>query len=119
MKFRLRIKQLREESGLSQAKLARELGVGVGSVGMWESSDEIPPVKKLQIIANYFDVSLDYLVGRSDTRKPTEGSLPTSMDDEGELLELYRRLPPEFKQSLLSSARLWAGVPASAAKKKA
>lgn len=110
MKFRLRIKQLREESGLSQAKLARELGVGVGSVGMWESSDEVPPVKKLQIIANYFDVSLDYLVGKSDVRKPTEGGASLT-DEEEELLRLFRKLPAEYRSHELESLRMFAGEP--------
>ncbi len=66
MNFSLKLKELREERGFSQAQLAKALNVGVGSVGMWESTDRIPPAKKLVKIAEYFHVSTDYLLGRSD-----------------------------------------------------
>lgn len=66
MNFSIRLKALRENKGLSQAQLAHELNVGVGSVGMWESTQRTPPAKKLQTIANYFDVSVDYLLGREE-----------------------------------------------------
>lgn len=64
MKFSIRLKELREQKGLSQTKLANDLGVSVGCVGMWESTKQIPPANKLNIIADYFNVTVDYLLGR-------------------------------------------------------
>lgn len=64
MSFSIRLKELREKKGLSQAQLAKDLNVGVGSVGMWESTQRTPPAKRLQLIAEYFDVTVDYLLGR-------------------------------------------------------
>lgn len=63
MTFALRLKELREKKHLSQKQLADELGVGNGTVGMWESSERIPPAKRLKLISNYFGVSVDYLLG--------------------------------------------------------
>ncbi len=100
MSFSLRIKELREERGLSQAGLAKELGVGTGSVGMWESTHEIPPVKKLLVIADYFGVSLDYLVGRSDVR------LPSAAEQEPFIAE-YMALSPARKELLKSLVKSW------------
>ncbi len=101
MSFSFRIKELREERGLSQAKLARELNVGTGSVGMWESTQEIPPVKKLLVIADYFGVSLDYLVGRSDLRAPCAADDP--------FLWEYRALSPGQKALLQDLVKSWKG----------
>lgn len=63
MDFSLRLKELREKRKISQKQLAMNLGVGVGTVGMWESSNRTPPAKKLKLIADYFDVTIDYLLG--------------------------------------------------------
>lgn len=72
MNFSLRLKELREKKQISQKQLAIDLGVGVGSVGMWESSDRTPPAKKLKVIADYFGVSIDYLLGIDNEPKPTD-----------------------------------------------
>ena len=100
MSFSFRIKELREERGLSQAKLAKELGVGTGSVGMWESTQEIPPVKKLLLIADYFGVSLDYLVGRSDVRVHSKAQADPFLTD-------YMTLSPERKELLKRLVKSW------------
>ncbi len=99
MTFALRVKSLREEKQLSQAKLAFALGVGVGSVGMWESTQEIPPAKKLVKIADFFDVSLDYLVGRSDSKNALVRTqhVPFSSVEE-RLIENFRRLPAQSQE---------------------
>lgn len=64
MNFSLKLKELREQKNISQAKLAVDLGVSIGCVGMWESTKQIPPATRLIEIADYFDVSVDELLGR-------------------------------------------------------
>lgn len=102
MNFSLRIKELREQRGLSQAKLARELGVGVGSVGMWESTPEIPPVKKLIRIADYFGVTLDDLIGRSEGR---DGARLSAEDRE--VLRAYHALNAPQRELLQHLVESW------------
>ena len=62
--FAERLKHLRSERGLTQAKLAELLGSKPRTMKNWEGGVNIPPVEILCKIADYFVVSLDYLVGR-------------------------------------------------------
>lgn len=58
----------RKASGLNQADMAKALGIPFRSYRRYESGESEPTVSTLCTIADYFDVSLDYLVGRSTTR---------------------------------------------------
>ena len=49
MNFSLRLKELREQKGKSQAQLANEIGVSLGCVGMWESTQQVPPANYRKI----------------------------------------------------------------------
>lgn len=68
-----RLKELRARNGLSQKDLARILSVSPGTVGMWETHKRTPDKEMLVRIANYFRVSLDYLVGRPSPSNPIDG----------------------------------------------
>lgn len=61
-----RIKTLREGIHLSQAKLAAKLGVGQPAVFRYENGLTFPSFSVLIQYADFFDVSLDYLFGRTD-----------------------------------------------------
>lgn len=64
-----RFVELREEKGLTQAKLAEELGMSVRAIAFWESGERKPPIDKLEWLADFYDVTTDYLLGRSDIKK--------------------------------------------------
>lgn len=70
--FAHRLKLLRSEKGISQIKLADEIDFTKGMVGQWESGAKNPSVESLKIISNYFNVSTDYLLGKSDFRDKEE-----------------------------------------------
>ena len=61
-----RLRVLRESVGLSQAKLAQEIGSNQSSINRYENGQAAPTVELLRKYADYFDVSLDYLFGRTD-----------------------------------------------------
>ena len=61
-----RMKQLREESGFSQNKLAKLVGLPQSSINRYESGFSNPTPETLVWYADYFDVSLDFLFGRTD-----------------------------------------------------
>lgn len=61
----IRIKKLREERGMQQKELALDLGVSQPTISDWEAGRKIPAGKRLEQIADYFNVSVDYLIGRS------------------------------------------------------
>lgn len=56
---------LRHSQGLSQSQLADKLGVKKQSVSNWENGNIMPSVEMVEKIADYFEVSVDYLLGRS------------------------------------------------------
>lgn len=61
-----RLKTLRENLGVSQAKLAKEIGITQASVNRYETDKVTPTAETLLWYANRFDVSLDYIFGRTD-----------------------------------------------------
>jgi transcriptional regulator with XRE-family HTH domain len=54
---------LRESAGIGQVKLATDLGVSKGIISLWENNKREPTLSYLVALANYFDVTIDYLVG--------------------------------------------------------
>ena len=64
--FSERIKQLRSEQGMTQEALGTIIGVTRFSVYTYEKGLNYPEVRTLMTLADYFKVSLDYLVGRTD-----------------------------------------------------
>lgn len=63
-----RIRYLREEKEISQKKLAEYIKVSPSTIGMYEQERRVPSAEILNIIAEFFNVSVDYLMGRTDTR---------------------------------------------------
>lgn len=67
--FSSRMKELRKERTMKQQELADIFSVKVRTYQGYEYGESYPEVAKLIAIADFFDVSLDYLVGRSDNRE--------------------------------------------------
>lgn len=59
---------LRKEFGLSQQKLGNEIGLARNTICQYESGNRVPDVDTLKKIADYFDVSIDYLLGREEKK---------------------------------------------------
>ena len=66
MNFPERLRKLREERKVTQAKLAQISGLTDRTFRKYEASEIEPTMSVLMCLADFFDVSLDYLVGRSD-----------------------------------------------------
>lgn len=64
-----RIKLLREELGLKQDELAKALNISPSSIGMYETNKREPNNEITIKLADFFGVSTDYLLGKSDIRK--------------------------------------------------
>lgn len=71
--FRIRLKSLRESRGMTQRDFATDFGVSKGTIGMWESGAREPKtLDELNRIADYFGVSVDYLLGRDENSQVDE-----------------------------------------------
>lgn len=66
----LRIKQLREEMGISQLDFAKKINLTQQSISLYEKGDREPSLDVLTSMADFFGVSLDYLLCKSDKRNP-------------------------------------------------
>ena len=65
----MRLRELREKRHVSQGKLAIDLGLSQNSISRYENGEREADYATLISIADYFDVSLDYLLGRTDNPK--------------------------------------------------
>lgn len=65
-KFAERLKELRIEKGLSIQSLAKEVNIGSSSICRWENCQADVKGSQLIILAKYFNVSIDYLMGLED-----------------------------------------------------
>lgn len=69
MKLAGRLKELRKESNLRQEQVAVALDIGMATYCRYEQGKREPTASVLCRMADYYGVSADYLLGRSDTRK--------------------------------------------------
>ena len=60
------LKKIRKSRGLTQKQLAADIGASERGIQQYELNERKPAFDILIVLADYFDVSLDYLVGRSD-----------------------------------------------------
>ncbi|MFV0598203.1 MAG: helix-turn-helix domain-containing protein [Bacteroidales bacterium] len=62
------IKILREERLLTQRDLAKKLKISPSTIGMWESGERIPNEEMKELLADYFNVDMNYLYGKTNIR---------------------------------------------------
>ena len=65
----MRLRELRKEKNITQLKLAMELNMSQNSISRYEKGDREPGLAELIRIADYFDVSVDFLLERTNNRK--------------------------------------------------
>lgn len=66
--FATRLKQLREESGITRTVLAQLCGLHANAVAAYERCEAKPGIESVMGIAEFFDISVDFLLGRTDCR---------------------------------------------------
>lgn len=66
--FSKRIKELRKEFNLSQSELAKRYNIDRTTVGKWENDVSVPDIEILSDLATLFDVTVDYLIGKTNVR---------------------------------------------------
>lgn len=98
------LKSLRKERNISQSKLAEIIGVTQNTVDNWEHDACMPNASYVLALADYFEVSTDYLFGRTDDY----GNIVVNGDlseQERLLLSAFKNASPEKKESLLDFAK--------------
>ena len=65
----MRLKELRKKKGISQLRLATELNTTQNTISRYETGEREPGIAELIKIADYFNISVDYLIGRTNDPK--------------------------------------------------
>lgn len=87
------LKLLREEAGISQKQLAESIGVSQQSINKYENHNIEPDIHTMIRIADYFDTSVDFLIGHSEVRRKIEETHTYELNtEESRILEGYRQL---------------------------
>lgn len=112
-----RIKELREKKGIGQKALASDLHVSQPTICDWETGRKVPSSKSASKLADYFGVSLDYLLGRDadapaltirdnrDIAKTMESLREQLLHEDGLMFD-GDPLSPEAMESILSAMKL-------------
>ncbi|MCL2569988.1 MAG: helix-turn-helix domain-containing protein [Firmicutes bacterium] len=100
-------KELRKKNNMSQQQVADKLGIKQPTVASWEKDGErLPENKTLCEIANLFDVSLDYLCGRTGDTKKVKSLLDAEGIDPNEYNE-YLRIIRHAKEDNAKKMKVW------------
>lgn len=105
----MRIRELREEKGLSQSALASEINTSQRNIGRWENGENEPTYSQLVKLSDFFECSIDYLIGREDDfgNVVLNNSTQDLTFEEQNLINYYRLLSDAEKKKLLTDAEFY------------
>lgn len=101
MSFGDRLRDLRVEKNMTQEDLSKKLNVSRATVGRYETNERFPDKDILKKIADIFDVSLDFLLGRTDNRS-SFSKKQISLNKNNYNYNSYRELEDKIKEILLA-----------------
>ena len=108
MIFGQKLKELRRKHKITQEQLAKIINVERSSIGKYESTNTIPSKETLLKIAQYFNVSTDYLLGNENTQQKRESKKTIETEkltlQEKTLLETFRSTTEFGRQRIIQSA---------------
>ena len=95
------LKKLRTESGISQRELAENIGVSQQSINKYENHNIEPDIETLIRMADFFDTSVDYLVGHSRIRRRIEPVSTYDLNkDEATVMDGFRQLSRKQRKAI-------------------
>src|SRR5690554_7872763 len=80
--FSERIRSLRKEKGYTQKKIADMLNLTASAIGGYENEERLPRAQKIKEIANIFNVSIDYLLGRTNKKDEIDNIIKTHKENQ-------------------------------------
>ena len=104
--FLSRFRGLLEESGKQQKEICDDLGIRAQKLSNWKTGYSEPNFDDIVMIAEYFDISTDYLLGVTEDDERPKNTAPVLPLDESELLKNYRALSYAGKARVAAYADL-------------
>lgn len=93
------------QNSVTPYKVGKETGIATSTLSDWKNGKSTPKQDKLKLIAEFFNVSIDYLMTGKDGEKP---EIPSFEPEHLELIELYSKLNKEQKSAILNMMRSFA-----------
>ena len=95
------LRKLRESHKISQQKLADQFDLAQSQIQSYETGAYEPDISTLKQLADYFETSVDFLIGRTDVRRKIEPVEEYSLNgEEKEFVNRFRLLLPKQRRSL-------------------
>ena len=85
---------VQQHDNMSKYRLAEEIGVHQTTIKNWLEGNTVPSASDMNKIAVYFDVSVDYLLGKTDKKEKPDVNIELS-EQEKHLIEIIRTLSPK------------------------
>lgn len=104
------LQELRKDKGVKQADVALVLGVTASAIGSYETEVAEPSLDALTKLADYYDVSIDFLAGRIRS-KATWADIFNGFEGDDlkihveQILNIFKNLPPHERQVMLDVAK--------------
>lgn len=102
-----RLKRLRSEKKLTQMELAEKIGVTHVSISGYESGKRTPDTETLTKIADFFNVSTDFLLGRTDSETSQHQEDFKEFISDPDLQVWYKELPINSEEELRQLKDMW------------
>lgn len=103
--FGERLRLLRTRKGLSQLDFAKQIKISKSAVNMYERGEREPSFEVLETIADYFNVDLDYLLGKTDCENRSRIEIMPNFeitDKERTMIEKFRKLDERGQAAVLN-----------------
>lgn len=96
------LSELRLDKKLTQKELAESLHVSVGTISNYEKSAHFPDIEKLINLADFFGVTTDYLLGRSEYSFSPDVLSEVIIEDKtaGDIIQVLRQLPSDCQKAI-------------------
>ena len=109
MNFPEQLKKLRLEYDMTQKELADKINSSPSKVGMWEAGKRDPNTEDLILLCKIFDVSSDYILGKSEIRNPYREAPEQKTDEDIDLwlskTDGYKELPEDDRLKIIEYAK--------------
>ena len=116
----MKLKELREEMALRQRDVAEAIGTSQTNIARWENHTNEPAASYVVKLAEFFNVSADYLLGRTDELGAVMmPSAPQLTAEEQQLIKDYRSLSEPLKEMLQRTLETWKKTDLDIRRKKA
>lgn len=89
------LRKLRRQKKLTQEKVAKCLNVSPSTYGLWEQGRNEPDAKRLLELADFFDVTVDYLLGRESITNTQEQTIKNTIQTLEQLTQQLKNIFPQ------------------------